>query len=84
MTLRRVPLLTVILPTVTVADAGNTGKSCFRPCWHNSISHSNEVTGNGDSTTGVADDAATISAIGEVNLKLKLMGQTPIRLRILL
>ena len=33
-----------------------------------------EVTGNGDSTVGVADDAATISAIGEVNLETQADG----------
>ena len=49
--------------TVTVADAGNTGVTVVSDRVGTTASATViEVTGNGDSTTGVADDAATISA----------------------
>jgi hypothetical protein len=61
--------------TVTVADAGNTSVTVVSDRTGTTASATViEVTGNGDSTTGVADDAATISAMGEVNLETQADG----------
>jgi len=61
--------------TVTVADAGNTGVTVVSDRVGTTASATTiEVTGNGDSTVGVADDAATISAVGEVALETQADG----------
>jgi hypothetical protein len=61
--------------TITVADVGNTGVTIISDRTGTTASNTTiEVTGNGDSTTGVADDTATISAIGEVALETQTDG----------
>jgi hypothetical protein len=61
--------------TITVADVGNTGVTIISDRTGTTASNTTiEVTGNGDSTTGVADDTATISAIGEVALETQADG----------